>query len=78
MWSLDTGQLIHNLVGHTSPVSLIGVSSTNIVSASTDLTLRVWDPSAGSLKHLLAAHTDAITCFQHDECKLLSGSDGFF
>jgi F-box and WD-40 domain protein CDC4 len=28
------------------------------------------------LRHTLAAHTGAITCFQHDEFKVLSGSDG--
>jgi len=46
------------------------------VSAAADSTLRIWDPDTGELRHTLAAHTGAITCFQHDEFKVLSGSDG--
>jgi WD domain, G-beta repeat len=64
------------LTGHTSLVGLLGLSNSYLVSAAADSTLRVWDPSTGDLLHTLAAHTGAITCFQHDEFKILSGSDG--
>ncbi|GJJ12335.1 hypothetical protein Clacol_006576 [Clathrus columnatus] len=76
IWNLKTGQAIHVLHGHTSLVGLLGLSPTHLVSAAADSTLRVWDPSSGQLRHILAAHTGAITCFQHDEFKVLSGSDG--
>ncbi|KAG9127828.1 SCF ubiquitin ligase complex subunit cdc4 [Ceratobasidium sp. 392] len=76
VWSLITGQLINTLTGHTSLVGLIGISSTNIVTAAADATLRVWDPSNGTLKHNLTGHLGAITCTQHDEYKVVSGSDG--
>lgn len=76
IWSLNTGQLIHNLSGHTSLVGLLGLSPSHLVSAAADSSLRVWDPDTGELKHTLQAHTGAITCFQHDEFKVLSGSDG--
>ncbi|KAJ6501978.1 WD40-repeat-containing domain protein, partial [Mycena sanguinolenta] len=64
------------LTGHTSLVGLLGLSPRTLVSASADATLRVWDPDTGALQHTLVAHTDAITCFQHDDSKMLSGSDG--
>ncbi|KAG8777105.1 SCF ubiquitin ligase complex subunit cdc4 [Ceratobasidium sp. 428] len=75
-WSLTTGLPLHTLLGHSSLVGLLGISPTNIVSAAADATLRIWDPSNGALKQTLAAHTGAITCFQHDESKVVSGSDG--
>ncbi len=76
IWSLKTGQLLHTLIGHTSLVGLLSLSPTTLVSAAADSTLRIWDPTKGSLQHVLSAHTGAITCFQHDEFKVLSGSDG--
>ncbi|KAF8635532.1 hypothetical protein AX17_003915 [Amanita inopinata Kibby_2008] len=76
VWNLRTGACEHTLTGHTSLVGLLGLSPSYLVSAAADSTLRVWDPDTGKLKHTLAAHTGAITCFQHDEFKVLSGSDG--
>ena len=64
------------LTGHTSLVGLLGLSASHLVSAAADSTLRIWDPDTGEMKHTLAAHNGAITCFQHDEFKVLSGSDG--
>jgi len=75
IWSLKTGQCLHTLQEHTSLVGLLGLSASHLVSAAADSTLRVWDPSTGQLQHTLAAHTGAITCFQHDDFKVLSGSD---
>jgi len=76
VWNLQTGQCQHALTGHTSLVGLLGLSPSHLVSAAADSTLRIWDPDTGELQHTLAAHTGAITCFQHDEFKVLSGSDG--
>ncbi|KAF8891372.1 WD40-repeat-containing domain protein [Infundibulicybe gibba] len=76
VWNLQTGQCQHTLTGHTSLVGLLGLSPSYLVSAAADSTLRIWDPDTGELRHTLAAHTGAITCFQHDEFKVLSGSDG--
>ncbi|KAG6828103.1 hypothetical protein H0H92_009188 [Tricholoma furcatifolium] len=76
VWNLHTGQLLHVLSGHTSLVGLLGMSPSHLVSAAADSTLRIWNPDTGELQHTLAAHTGAITCFQHDEFKVLSGSDG--
>ncbi|KAF6763808.1 WD40 repeat-like protein [Ephemerocybe angulata] len=76
VWNLQNGECQHTLSGHTSLVGLLGLSPSHLVSAAADSTLRIWDPDSGELKHTLAAHTGAITCFQHDEFKVLSGSDG--
>ncbi|KAI0958053.1 hypothetical protein AcW1_006241 [Taiwanofungus camphoratus] len=76
VWNLHTGQCQHTLTGHTSLVGLLGLSPSYLVSAAADSTLRVWDPDTGEHHHTLAAHNGAITCFQHDEFKVLSGSDG--
>ncbi|KAJ7578466.1 WD40-repeat-containing domain protein [Mycena floridula] len=76
IWNLQNGQCHHTLSGHTSLVGLLGLSPSHLVSAAADSTLRIWDPDSGELSHTLAAHTGAITCFQHDEFKVLSGSDG--
>ncbi|KXN91479.1 Cell division control protein 4 [Leucoagaricus sp. SymC.cos] len=76
VWNLTNGTCQHTLTGHTSLVGLLGLSPSHLVSAAADSTLRIWDPDTGELKHTLAAHTGAITCFQHDEFKVLSGSDG--
>ncbi|KAG5650607.1 hypothetical protein H0H81_011655 [Sphagnurus paluster] len=61
VWNLLTGQCVHTLTGHTSLVWHLGLSPSYLT---------------GELRHTLAAHTGAITCFQHDEFKVLSGSDG--
>ncbi|KAF9479274.1 YVTN repeat-like/Quino protein amine dehydrogenase [Pholiota conissans] len=76
VWNIQNGECLHTLTGHTSLVGLLGLSPSYLVSAAADSTLRIWDPDSGELKHTLAAHTGAITCFQHDEFKVLSGSDG--
>ncbi|GAA5999335.1 uncharacterized protein JCM10292_001211 [Rhodotorula paludigena] len=76
LWSTDTGECRAVLEGHTSLVGLLGLTHRNLVSAAADWTLRIWDPSNGRCRHALAAHQGAITCFQHDEHKIISGSDG--
>lgn len=76
LWSTVTGECKATLEGHTSLVGLLGLSYRHLVSAAADTTLRIWDPSTGACRHVLRAHSGAITCFQHDEYKVISGSDG--
>lgn len=75
VWSLDTGTLLYSLEGHTSLVGLLDLNRTTLVSAAADSTLRVWDPDTGRSLHKLEGHQGAITCFQHDEYKVVSGSE---
>ncbi|MCJ1432932.1 SCF ubiquitin ligase complex subunit cdc4 [Xylographa pallens] len=75
VWSLDSGTVLYNLEGHSSLVGLLDLQRDRLVSAAADSTLRVWDPENGHCKSTLSAHTGAITCFQHDGQKVISGSD---
>ncbi|KAK2776969.1 SCF ubiquitin ligase complex subunit cdc4 [Emmonsiellopsis sp. PD_33] len=75
VWSLETGAVLYNLEGHSSLVGLLDLQSDKLVSAAADSTLRIWDPENGQCKATLSAHTGAITCFQHDFQKVISGSD---
>ena len=75
VWSLETGICLFNLEGHQSLVGLLDLQQDRLVSAAADSTLRIWDPENGHCKSTLTAHTGAITCFQHDGQKVISGSD---
>ncbi|TFY63157.1 hypothetical protein EVJ58_g3404 [Rhodofomes roseus] len=78
IWDLQTGQCLHVLTGHESLVSLVALSPSYLVSGCADSTLRVWDPDAGAHLHTLRGASPsrgAITCFAHDEFKVLAGSD---
>ena len=64
--------------GHTQkdlPRRSSWLSPSYFVSAAADSAFSVWNPDSGTLQYILAAHTGAITCFQHDEFKVLSGSN---
>ena len=76
VWDVLTGECLHTLAGHTSLVGLLGNSPNYLVSAAADASLRVWDSNTHELKHTLSSHGGAITCFQHDETKVVSGSEG--
>ncbi|KAA8900337.1 hypothetical protein TRICI_006209 [Trichomonascus ciferrii] len=75
VWCLETGSLLYTLEGHTSLVGLLDLNRSNLVSAAADATLRVWNPDTGEFLHKLKGHQGAITCFQHDEHKVVSGSE---
>jgi F-box and WD-40 domain protein CDC4 len=76
IWNLVTGQCQHTLTGHDSLVGLIALSPTFLVSAGADGKSCVWDPDTGELRQTFAAHTGAVTCFMHDDIKVLSGANG--
>ncbi|KAG8987903.1 SCF ubiquitin ligase complex subunit cdc4 [Tulasnella sp. JGI-2019a] len=76
IWSLQDGSTKHTLSGHCSLVGLLSISSSTLVSASADALLMIWDLKEGVLLHRLEGHKGAITCVQHDDEKVISGSDG--
>jgi hypothetical protein len=76
IWDLETGTCLHTLMGHTSLVGLLGLSPNHLISAAADSSLRVWDADEMSIQHVLRNNGGAITCFKHDEHKVISGSDG--
>ncbi|CAL3969140.1 unnamed protein product [Diplocarpon coronariae] len=75
IWCLQTGACLFTLEGHTSLVGLLDLRDERLVSAAADSTLRIWEAESGQCKSTLSAHTGAITCFQHDGQKVISGSD---
>ncbi|GAN07304.1 WD40 repeat-like protein [Mucor ambiguus] len=79
IWDLITGECLHKLDGHSILVGLLGLTHQHLVSAAADKTLRVWGPDTGVCEHVLAGkhgHEGAITCFKHDDEKVISGSEG--
>ncbi|CAO3635186.1 unnamed protein product [Cunninghamella blakesleeana] len=76
IWNLLTGECLQSLEGHSILVGLLGLTSHHLVSAAADATLRIWSPETGICKHVLSGHDAAITCFQHDDDKVISGSEG--
>lgn len=79
IWDLKTGECRHILTQHESLVGLLSFSLSYLVSAAADGTLCVWNPDTGELYRQLvpqSADPTAITTFQHDETKVVSGSNG--
>ncbi|KAI9017969.1 WD40-repeat-containing domain protein [Phycomyces nitens] len=76
IWDLNTGECLRILGGHTILVGLLGLTDQHLVSAAADATLRIWAPDSGVCEHVLSGHQGAITCFQHDDTKVISGSEG--
>ncbi|GAB5593676.1 SCF ubiquitin ligase complex subunit cdc4 [Umbelopsis nana] len=68
IWSLDDG--------HSILVGLLHLTPNHLVSAAADSTLRIWSTETGICEHVLSGHQGAITCFQHDGHKVVSGSEG--
>jgi F-box and WD-40 domain protein CDC4 len=75
-WDINTGQCIAVLEGHSSLVGLLEATPRYLVSAAADTTLRLWRTSDHQPIHTLQAHANAITCFQFDNNKIVSGSEG--
>lgn len=75
VWDFDKGKLLYSLEGHNSLVGLLELSENYLVSAAADSTLRVWDSKTGENLSKLRRHNSAITCFQHDDHRIVSGSE---
>lgn len=75
-----THSCLRTLEGHTGPVLCIhynpaesGVSA-KLASGSADGTIRLWDPDSGECLRIFSGHSEAVTCLQFDEKKIISGS----
>lgn len=75
VWDFEKGKLLFSLEGHNSLVGLLELSEDYLVSAAADSTLRVWNPNTGENYSKLKGHNSAITCFQHDSLRIVSGSE---
>lgn len=76
LWSVETGQPLFRLDGHSSLVGLLGLSYHYLVSAGADSNLKIWNPANGECIDTLVANGGAITCFMHDEFRIVSGAEG--
>ncbi|ORZ17094.1 hypothetical protein BCR42DRAFT_450906 [Absidia repens] len=83
--SMDSSIRVFNMIdgtcervlrGHTILVGLLGLTKNYLVSAAADSTLRVWTADSDDCHHILSGHKGAITTFQHDDHKVISGSEG--
>ena len=75
IWDIEKGLLLSSLQGHSSLVGLLELSDDYLVSAAADSTLRVWNAETGENQYKLEGHSGAITCFQHDSHRIVSGSE---
>ena len=83
IWSIDQGQPVISLQGHTSVFTTLRYSPDGhfVVTASTDGTARVWDASTGAELlsfHLPGQNTVEMACFTSDgRCLVITGDDGY-
>ena len=59
----QTGALVHTLKGHTGPVSSASFSpdGSRLVTASHDITVKVWDAKTGAVIATLKGHAGPVT-----------------
>lgn len=76
IWDMETGNCLKILLGHSVLVGLLGLTPNYLVSAAADASLRIWSPESGTCQHVLNGHRAAITCFQHSDDIIISGSEG--
>jgi WD40 repeat protein/uncharacterized caspase-like protein len=62
IWDLNEGREVHNLTGHTGPVSVVAFTGDGryLATAGTDATIKLWDVSTGRELRTLAGHTDGV------------------
>lgn len=75
IWNFETGKLLKTLEGHTSLVGLLALVDDVLVTAAADTSLRIWNPHTGENYCKLEGHSAAITCFEHDGLRVVSGSE---
>lgn len=66
--------LIMTLDGHGAAVNAIQILDGQIVSASGDRSVKVWDVHTGACLKTLSGHTKGIACVQFDGRRIVSGS----
>ena len=60
--------------GHSNGIMCLQFDDNILITASYDMTLKVWDIESGAELRTLRGHTSGIRCLQFDDTKLISGS----
>lgn len=66
--------LLMSLKGHNAAVNAIQVLGDQVVSASGDRTIKVWNVSTGLCELTIPGHNKGIACVQYDGKRIVSGS----
>ncbi|EEP80424.1 predicted protein [Uncinocarpus reesii 1704] len=69
--------LLMTLDGHAAAVNSIQINDNEIVSASGDRLIKVWDIRSGTCLKTLVGHQKGIACVQFDSQRIISGSNDF-
>ena len=79
IWKVETGEVLHQLRGHTDGVNTVTFSpdGRTLISASADTTLILWDVKTGAVIRKFLGHKSSANCvaFSPDGQTALSGSD---
>ena len=77
IWSMEKGELLRTLSGHTDKVNSVAVSRDSgiVISGSRDKTIRVWEAESGKPVTTLIGHTDSVAqvAVTPDGARALSG-----
>ncbi|PYI34435.1 WD40 repeat-like protein [Aspergillus indologenus CBS 114.80] len=75
MKSLAPFSLLMTIDGHTAAVNAIQLNEDEIVSASGDRLIKVWNLRNGACKKTVIGHEKGIACVQVDNRRIISGSN---
>lgn len=67
--------LLMTLDGHGAAVNAIQIGENEIVSASGDRSIKIWDIHSGACQKTLLGHQKGIACVQFDSRRIVSGSN---
>ncbi|EAW10579.1 F-box and WD domain protein [Aspergillus clavatus NRRL 1] len=73
--SLEPYTLLMTLDGHGAAVNAIQMNEDEIVSASGDRLIKIWNVRTGVCKKTLMGHEKGIACVQFDNRRIISGSN---
>ncbi|EEH08122.1 F-box and WD domain-containing protein [Histoplasma capsulatum G186AR] len=73
--TLSPYSLLMTLDGHGAAVNAIQMNENEIVSASGDRLIKVWDIHNGACRKTLIGHKKGIACVQFDSRRIVSGSN---
>ncbi|KAI9012136.1 WD40-repeat-containing domain protein [Phycomyces nitens] len=75
VWSLDTGDCVRTLFGHSQGITSLDYDKLHLVSGSQDGGLKIWDIESGFPMHSVHKHSAAVTAVSLSDTKVVSASD---